>query len=161
MRPGRALLFGTLGAAAISAVMAVFRALGMPLSIEMLLGTATGLAPGGTAFAVGLLLHLVIGACWGLLYGALFEKVWNHGGAPTGMLMAVPHAALVGIALGLTPQFHPMVPEQIADPGPYFANLHVAGVFVFFGSHLLYGAIVGAGYGHVVAERQWAPTGRS
>ena len=33
-------------------------------------------------------------------------------------------------------------------------------VVTFFVAHVVYGAIVGAGYGHVPAERQWAPTGR-
>jgi len=43
-----------------------------------------------------------------------------------------------------------------------FASGHYqeAGVVAFFAIHLLYGAIVGAGYGHVVAEREWAPAGR-
>jgi hypothetical protein len=160
MRIGRAILFGILGGAAISLVTAVLRAAGLPLSIEIILGTLTGLPPGGTAFGVGLLLHLAMGGLFGLFYGFLFEHVWDHGGATTGMLTAVVHASLIGILIGLTPQFHPYIPERMPDPGPYFANLGVPGALTFFGAHLLYGAIVGAGYGHVEAERQWAPTGR-
>ena len=38
--------------------------------------------------------------------------------------------------------------------------LQAEGCDIFFVAHLVYGAIVGAGYGHVAAERQWAPTGR-
>lgn len=161
MRPGRAILFGVLGAAAISLLTGAVRAAGVPISIEILLGTLTGLAPGGAAFGVGLAIHLVMGALFGLLYGYLFERVWDHGGATTGMLLAVIHSSLIGILIGLTPQFHPHVPERIADPGPFFANLGVIGVTTFFLSHIVYGAIVGAGYGHVAAERQWAPSGRA
>lgn len=160
MRPGRAILFGVLGAAAISLLSAIVRAAGVPISIEMLMGTLTGLPAGSTAFGVGLVMHLIVGGLFGLLYAYLFERVWDHGGATTGMLLAVIHASLIGIFIGLTPQFHPLVPERMADPGPFFANLGVVGVVTFFGAHLLYGAIVGAGYGHVPAERQWAPTGR-
>jgi hypothetical protein len=160
MRPGRAILFGVLGAAAISLLTGALRALGLPLSIEILLGTLFGLEPGGAAFGLGLLMHLAMGAGFGLIYGALFERVWSHGGAPVGMLFSVIHAALIGILIGFTPQFHPLVPEHLADPGPYFARLGSLGVLVFFGAHLVYGAIVGAGYGHVTSERQWAPTGR-
>lgn len=160
MRAGRALLFGVLGAAAISVLSAVMRGLGLPISIELLLGTLFGLQPGGAAFGLGLALHLAMGGLFGVLYGFLFERVWDHGGATTGMLLAVIHAALIGIAVGLTPQFHPLVPQQMADPGPYFSGLGVAGVITFFLAHLVYGAIVGAGYGHVAAEREWAPTGR-
>ena len=161
MRFGRAILFGVLGAAAITLFTAVLRAAGLPISIEIILGTLTGLQPGGAAFGLGLLMHLTMGALFGLLYGYLFEYVWDHGGAFTGMLTATVHAALIGIAIGLTPQFHPLIPEQMADPGPYFANLGVLGVVTFFAAHMVYGAIVGAGYGHVAAEHQWAPTGRT
>jgi hypothetical protein len=160
MRSGRALLFGILGAASISLLTGIMRGIGMPLSIEILLGTLPGLAPGPAAFGLGLLMHLAMGGIFGLLYGWLFERVWDHGGAPTGMLLAVIHAALIGILIGLTPQFHPAVPERLADPGPYFANLGSLGVITFFATHLVYGIIMGAGYGHVAAERQWAPTGR-
>jgi hypothetical protein len=161
MRPGKAILFGVLGAAAISLLTGILRAFGLPLSIEILLGTLFGgMQPGGAAFGLGLVMHLVMGGIFGLIYGALFERVWAHGGAPVGMLLSVMHAALIGIAIGLTPRFHPLVPEQLSDPGPYFSRLGVIGVLVFFGSHLVYGAIVGAGYGHVASERQWAPTGR-
>lgn len=160
MRAGRAILFGIIGAAAMSVLCAVVRALGLPIRLELILGTATGMAPGGTAFAVGLLIHLAIGATFGLIYGALFERVWDHGGVGTGMILGVIHASIVGMAVGFTPQFHPHVPSSIADPGPYFANVGVGGVIAFFAVHLLYGAIVGGGYGHVPAEHEWAPAGR-
>lgn len=161
MRSGKAILFGVLGAGAISVLTAVLRAFGKPISIELLLGTLTGLAPGGAAFGVGLVLHLLMGAAFGLFYALLFERVWSHGGAATGMLLAVIHSSLIGILIGLTPEFHPMVPERVSDPGPFFANLGVVGVVTFFVAHIAYGAIVGGGYGHVPTERQWAPTGRA
>lgn len=160
MRPGKAILFGVLGAASISLLSAVLRALGLPLSIEMYLGTVSGLAPGALAFGIGLMLHLSLGALFGLLYGALFERVWSHGGAFTGMLLSVLHAGLVGMLLGLANHVHPLVPERLPDPGPYFSGLGVAGVLSFFLMHVAYGAIMGGGYGHVASERQWAPTGR-
>jgi hypothetical protein len=160
MRIGRAIVFGVVGAVAISAASAVLRVLGVPISIEMILGTLPGLAPSGAAFVLGLAIHLGIGALFGLLYGYLFERVWNHGGASTGMILSVIHAALIGMAIGLTPQFHPFVPEVVPDPGPFFANGGMLGVLGFFLLHLVYGAIVGAGYGHVAAEREWAPAGR-
>jgi hypothetical protein len=160
MRPGKALLFGVIGAAAISVVSALVRLAGLPLSIEMILGTLLGLAPGGTAFFIGLLMHLAIGGLFGLLYAFLFERVWSHGGAPTGVLLSILHASLIGFFLGFTPHFHPAIPSLLPDPGPYFAHLGAAGVIVFFAAHAIYGAVVGAGYGHVASERQWAPTGR-
>jgi len=160
MRPGKAILFGVIGAAAISLISALLRAIGVPLSIEIYLGTLTGLAPSAFTFGLGLVLHLALGGVFGLVYGALFERVWAHGGATTGMLLSILHAGLIGMLLGLTPHVHPAVPSMLPDPGPYFSHLGSFGVISFFVMHLVYGAIMGAGYGHVAAERQWAPTGR-
>jgi hypothetical protein len=160
MRAGRAIVFGVIGAGAMSVLSALLRAAGVGINLELLLGTVMGGQPSASTFALGLALHLLVGGLFGLLYGYLFEFVWDHGGASTGMILAVIHAALIGMAVGLTPQFHPRVPEVLPDPGPFFANAGLAGVLCFFGLHVLYGAIVGAGYGHVAAEREWAPAGR-
>jgi len=158
MRIMRATLCGVLGAGAISAASVLLRAVGIPIQLELILGTAFGLAPGTAAFALGLAMHLAIGGAFGLLYAWLFETVWLHGGASTGMILAVLHGSLVGMVVGFTPRFHPLIPAQIPDPGAYFASLGTVGVVSFFAIHVLYGAIVGAGYGHVAAERQWAPS---
>jgi hypothetical protein len=160
MKTARAFVFGVVGAATISVASAALRAAGVPITIEMILGTLFGAAPSPSAFGIGLGLHLAIGGLFGVLYGYLFESVWDHGGAATGMILSVIHAALIGILIGLTPQFHPHVPETLRDPGPYFANAGVIGVLAFFALHIAYGAVVGAGYGHVPAEREWAPAGR-
>ena len=160
MRASRAILYGVLGAGAISAASVILRTIGVPIRLELILGTAFGMHPGPTAFALGLAMHLAIGGAFGLLYGWLFETVWLHGGAFTGMILGTLHAALVGMAVGLTPQFHPLIPAVLSDPGPFFANAGAAGVVSFFAMHVLFGAIVGAGYGHVATEREWAPAGR-
>lgn len=160
MRAGRAIIFGVLGAGAMSIVAALLRAAGLAFNGELILGTMMGGHPSTQTFALGLALHLMLGGLFGLIYGYLFERVWDHGGAGTGMILASIHAALIGMVVGLTPQFHPHVPQTIADPGPFFANAGLAGVLAFFGVHVLFGAIVGAGYGHVSAEREWAPAGR-
>ena len=48
----------------------------------------------------------------------------------------------------------------LAANGLLFPLAFALAVITFFGAHVLYGAIVGAGYGHVTAEHQWAPTTR-
>src|SRR4051812_1330394 len=67
MRAGRAFLFGVLGAGAISATSVVLRTIGVPIRLELILGTAFGTAPGPAAFALGLAMHLAIGGAFGLL----------------------------------------------------------------------------------------------
>lgn len=162
MKFARAVLFGVLGTVAMSLVALALRAIGLPLRFELILGTIVGVAPGPEAWAAGIGVHLVIGGLFGLLYGWLFERVWDHGGASTGLILGVIHAALIGMVMGLTPQFDAYVPSQLPDPGPYFSHLGIAGILAWFGMHLVYGAIVGAGYGHVVSEREWgAPVGHA
>jgi hypothetical protein len=160
MKAKRAFILGVLGAGAISAASAILRSMGVHIGIELILGSAFTGSLGPAAFVLGFLLHLAIGGAFGLLYGWLMETVWDHGGAATGMILGVIHAALIGMAIGLTPRFHVLIPERLADPGAYFANAGVAGVIGFFLIHVLYGAIVGHGYGHVAAEREWAPARR-
>ncbi len=163
MRIGRALLFGLVGSMAISFVSALLRRIGLNIDFELILGTVVGLPPGREAFAAGLGIHLVIGCAFGVLYGWLFERVWAHGGASTGAILGIVHAALLGMFFGLTPQFDPYVgAHAVPDPGPYFVHTGAGGlgVVVWFLLHVLFGAIVGGGYGHVTAERQWAPAGR-
>ena len=146
MKYARAILFGILGAGVMSVVSAVLRAASVPVRIEMLLGTVTGLPPSAGAFALGLAMHLTIGAFFGLLYGAMFERVWNHGGAFIGMLTTIPHSLFIGMLVGFTPQFHPLVPDVIPEPGPYFSHEGGwLGPVAFLGLHLLYRAIVGGG----------------
>lgn len=160
MRVGRSIVFGVLGAGAISVLSVVLRALGLPIRMELILGSMSGQIASPYTFAVGLAIHLAIGAFFGLVYGKLFESVWQHGGASTGLILGFLHATLIGMFFGLTPMFHPHVPWSIPDPGAYFSNGGVLSVFAFFGLHLVYGAIVGGGYGHVASEHEWAPAGR-
>lgn len=160
MKIQRAAVFGVLGALAISAVAAAARGVGVPVRIELYLGTMFGLV-GTAAFAVGLIMHVVIGVLFALLYAELFERVWLHGGAGMGMILSFLHASIIGMLLGMTAMLHPHVPELLPEPGAYFSKTGgTAGVVVFYALHLVYGAIVGGGYGHVLSEREWAPAGR-
>ena len=70
------------------------------------------------------------------------------------MLLSVLHAGLIGMLLGLTPHVHPLVPERPS------IRVRTSRISACRRARLLprapvYGAIVGAGYGHVSAERQW------
>ena len=158
MRLARGMTFGFIGAAGISVASALLRAMGIPIDLELVLGTLAGAEPSVTTFMLGLALHLGFGTLFGMLYAWLFERVWHHGGAGTGMLLGVIHAALIGIVIGLMPRFHPLIPELVPDPGPYFANGGAITVIAFFVLHVLYGAVVGAGYGRVASDVKWGAT---
>jgi hypothetical protein len=69
---GRAFVAGVVGGLAMSGMLAVARAAGMPAALEMMLGTMIA-PPGPGAFALGLGMHMVISGLLGLLYAALFR----------------------------------------------------------------------------------------
>jgi len=157
MNTGRAFLAGVVGALAMSVMMALARAMGMPANLEMLLGTMLGLEPGPTAWMLGLMMHLVAGGVFALFYAWGFENL-QTAGAGIGSLFGLGHALVAGVFMGMMPMIHPMVPEVLPAPGPFMANLGMMGIVAEIVLHLLYGAIVGAMY---VPVRTGEPMGRT
>lgn len=160
MKVERALGSGIAGTAIVSLLVAMARAQGMDMSFELMLGTFAGLEPGELALTLGLALQLLAGSVLSLGYAWFFERVLHHGGIAAGLVLAVPHAVAAGLLLGLAPALHPLIPERLPEPGLFWANLGAAGVIAVFVLHLVFGAIVGAGYGHVKAERPWMRSAR-
>jgi hypothetical protein len=160
MKVGRALGGGIVGTGAMSLLMAMARAKGMDVKLELMLGTFVGLEPGELALSLGIALQLLCGTLFALGYAWLFERVLHHGGMAAGLLLAIPHAVAAGLLLAVVPALHPLVPERLPAPGPFVASLGSAGVVALFVLHLAFGAIVGGIYGHVKAERPWGRSAR-
>jgi len=148
MRYGTAIWSGVLGALVMSIVMSLTRAAGVPVDLELVLGSIfTGAVHGG-AFGLGLVIHLALGAIFGVIYGAIFES-WREANAARGVSLGFVHAVITGFLLMFIPPMHPVVPEVLPAPGPYMAGVGLLGVAAYFAIHLIYGAIVGATYGRV------------
>jgi hypothetical protein len=145
MAYGSALWAGVVGALALTILTAVGRGLGLPIDFELLLGTLVGLPPGAGAWLLGLLIHLLDGAAFGLLYAWGFHALGRRGIA-VGVAFGLVHAVVAGLVIGGLPAIHPLVPTKIPAPGPFLANFGRAGVAAGFGLHLVYGVIVGALY---------------
>lgn len=119
-----------------------------PIHVAMTLGTLVVRPPGVAAWMVGLLMHLTISGLVGLVYAAVFEHLLHRAGPGAGALVSVVHAVATGLALGLLPRVHPLIPEVSAAPGAFFSNLPT-GVVTVFALHLVYGIMVGTLYGRV------------
>ncbi len=144
----RAINAGLWGAAAMTALMLVVRGLGLSgLNLELFLGSMVTSTLGFGPWALGLGIHLVIGAGFGVVYAALMETS-ERSGFRAGMLIGAVHAVLAGIFLPLLGAAHPMVRAgSLPAPGPFATGLGdgtAATLFVLL--HLLYGAIVGRAY---------------
>ncbi len=157
MNYGKAFIGGMVGGAVMSALMAMARLMGMPVNLEMMLGTMVGLGPNTTTWILGFLMHLMISGLIALAYGAGFEYVTHRADWKAGAAFSILHILIGGMFMGMVPIMHPLVPEQMPAPGAFMSNLGAMGVAAFVMLHLIYGAIVGAMYGPV----RHAPVGRN
>lgn len=160
MNMARAFSAGVVGGIATTILGAVLRTFGMPVNLELMLGTML-LARGPIAWIVGLVLHLLVSGGLGLLYGVGFERVTHRAGAGVGVLFSVVHVLVAGVAMLAVPAVHRLIPEQMAAPGAFLSALGAGAVALFLIEHAMFGAIVGAIYGmekHPAPPRQRAAT---
>jgi hypothetical protein len=140
-----AAIAGLVGGIAVSVAFGFVQCGGIPLNVAILLGPPLTGAETGVSAALGFAVHLVASVLLGLGYCWVFERTRSFGIVP-GLILAVPHAVVTGIALAALPLVHPSYPEVEAAPRSFFAGYGVSGVVVFFLLHLLYGATVALVY---------------
>jgi len=138
---------GVVGALTMSVVTAGLRAAGVPINFELILGSLFTLELGFATWLLGLAIHLALGAWFALLYALVFEYCLGRANWGMGVLVALAHLALGGVALIALPALHPLMPEVLAAPGPLMVSLGWTACVGFVAVHLMFGAIVGGFYG--------------
>lgn len=154
MQPGKAFLGGVLGGAAMSLVFAIARGFGVPINLEMILGSMITVEVGVFTWILGFVVHLLVSGLIGLAYGAGFEHVTHLAGAGTGALLSIVHILVGGLMMGWVGNIHPLMPEFVAPPGAFMAMLGGIGVALFVLTHVLYGAMVGGVYRPILVEHR-------
>jgi hypothetical protein len=147
----RASGFGILGSLAMTGLFGLARVFRIPTNLEMVL-VAFFTSPSPMAWIIGVVVHAAFGGLLGVAYVAIFRHVLHRGGAVSGLLIAVVHTAVSGTVLGLLPRFHPRIPTVIAAPGFFYANAGPLGALTFVLAHLVFGLVVGVGYGELAAH---------
>jgi len=151
MKMSTTMAAGIIGALVMTGIMWVARnILGMPVNLEMMLGTMIGMEPSVWAWFIGFVIHLTAGAVFALLYAEGFEHLTHRASWLVGLIFGAVHTVFSGFFLGLIPALHPLIPEQMAAPGLFMSATGVIGVIAFAALHLIYGAIVGGMYGPVL-----------
>lgn len=145
MKLDRAFWAGVVAGVAMVSLLWVGRLLGLHADFAEIWGTML-LPPGVASWLLGLVIHLLISGLVALAYAWAFETITHRAGAGAGMLLAIPHAIIAGILLGLVPAVTPLGVAGHPAPGAFMAHGSVLGVVVFFLAHLLYGALVGVLY---------------
>lgn len=146
----RALYAGLAGAAVMSVLLGLGRLAGVPVKLELLLGSMFTASVGYGSFLLGLTLHLLLGALFGLLHALLLTRVLRRADVWGGLLVGAGHAAVAGLLFGALPGVHPLIPWDPLVPQvlPRFgAFMHLLGplaMALFVAAHLAFGAVVGA-----------------
>jgi hypothetical protein len=152
MNPARAFLSGSAAGAVMSLFMAVARAAGIPIELELMLGTLGGVEPCVATWAMGFMIHLLLSGFFGVLYGLGFDYVTHRAGFRVGMLLSIAHMALLGLLIGALAQVHPLMPLVLPSPGMFLRNFGQNGLLAFLMVHLVYGATIGALYRRATTE---------
>lgn len=149
----RAVLGGLVGTIGMTVVMYMGSVMGMKMDMPMTLGTM--LLPKGTAaWAVGLMMHLMMGIVFFIIYAALFKVFGIHSAiAAWSALFGVVHALVAGTAFGMMPALHPRMatgpaspPDSVPAPGILGINMGAMGPMAVIAVHAIYGLVAGSLY---------------
>ena len=103
------------------------------------------------ALAAGVAAHVAGGALLGAGYAAVFEWVTRRAGVLVGLALAVPHAAVTGLAFAFVPLLRPGL-FAAGPPGAFLAYGGVGATASLVVFVLVYGGMVGALYGRVGSD---------
>lgn len=150
----RAVLGGLAGTAAMTMLMCLGGSMmGIKMDMPMILGTMF-LSKGTAAWMVGMMMHLMMGIVFFLIYGLLIAGFEIHSAiAGWSALFGSVHALIAGTAFGIMPVLHPrMATEPASDsdtvPTPGFMGLQLGRMapMAIIGTHVVYGVVGGAIY---------------
>jgi hypothetical protein len=148
---GKGFVAGMIGGAVFSVVMALGRSMGLPLNLEMILGTFAGGQMDLVHWLVGFAIELVIAGGVGVAFAAGFELV-RRADWLAGVAFSVPAIWVFGLMLALVPYAHPLVPERLTPPGAFYANGGYWAIQLFVFAMAAAGSVVGALYDNVPAK---------
>jgi hypothetical protein len=141
-----AIVAGLVGTGMMTVLMGMAPQMGMPkMDIVGLLGSMFG-APANRS--LGLALHLMMGAIFGIVYALLFPAL---GGSIIllGLFFGIAQWLIVGLAMGMIPTLHAGIRSgQVSAPGVYMMS--TGGMMSFMGGllgHAVFGLVVGIIYG--------------
>ena len=135
------------GTIILSMVMIMGPKMGMPkMAIWEMLGAM--FSPDGNV-ALGWVMHLMMGAIFGIIYAALWAAGIGSVSVVSGLIFGVVHWLVVGIMMGGTPMIHAGIKAgTVSAPGVFM--LKNGGMMSFMGGlmgHIIFGVVVALIYG--------------
>jgi uncharacterized membrane protein YagU involved in acid resistance len=142
-----AVVAGIVGTAALSMVLAMAPAMGMPeMDIVGMLGSMLSREGHRT---LGWIMHFMMGVIFAIIYAALWSAGIGSVNVGSGALFGVVHWLAAGLVMGAVPMLHAGIRAgKVQAPGIYMLNS--GGMLAFMGGligHVIYGVVVTLVYG--------------
>jgi hypothetical protein len=149
-----AALSGFIGAVILTLLIYLLKVSGQSLDIPYLIGTRfVDINNKSQVYLVGISLHLLIGAGWGVLYVFLLTAMVVTPNWPAGILWGLGHGIFIGSMMGILADTHPAIGKEkpIADPGIMGASWGTLIPYYVLGLHIIYGVCTLAIYHQFMA----------
>lgn len=145
---GSAILAGVVATAAMTVLMYMGKAMGMPVDMPRMLGSMVVDSEGGAVVVIGLIIHFMMGVVFAMVYALLFDAFDIDPSWLWGALFGAVHGVAAGMAMGMMPAMRPRMGAGKALPAPGFfgRNLGAMVPVGFIALHVVFGAIVGGIY---------------
>ena len=119
----------------------------MRMNLLLMLGSMTGRTD-AYAYVIGLMMHAMLSAIFGLIHGAIFAAGDIEDGVLLwGALFGAAHARMTGTMLAMMPVMHPLMRDgRMEAPGLFALRLGGPTAMGFFMLHVVFGVVVAGPY---------------
>ncbi len=135
---------GMIGALIITIITYLLKAGGSQLDIPYLVGSYfVDIANKAKVYAAGIILHIIIGGIWGMLYILTIAGLGIQPEWAVGFLWGFAQGIIVGVMMGTITQSHPYMGDgkAIPDPGILGSNWSNAMPYLILGIHVIFGVV--------------------
>lgn len=146
-----AALSGLAGALAMLIPMYIFVGSGLSIDIPYLIGSHyTNPDQQGKVYSLGVILFLLIGGIWGVLYIIFMMAMVEAPQWTLGLLFGAAHGFFAGVLLSTYADNHPYVGEDklIPDPGMFGNRWGTSIPFLIIFLHIIFGFVTVIVYNH-------------
>lgn len=136
-------LAGFIGTILLTLLIYLTKALGYEIDIPYLLGSRfVNIENTVSVYTLGVILHLITGAFWGILYVFMITAMAVTPNWPIGILWGFGHGIFIGVLMGILSDNHPHigVGKAIENPGILGRKWGVAIPYIFLILHIIFGA---------------------
>lgn len=146
MNWGSAIIAGLVATIVMTILMYMGKAMGMRMDMPRILGLMFAQPEHrGSIYTIGMIVHLMIGVIFAIIYGLLFNLFGIPANWLWGAVFGLIHGIVIGLMLPIMPSIHPrmggsnVLPRLGAFASNYGSMIPVAWIVL----HIIFGAVIG------------------